>query len=264
MISNDTTRVSGSALPITAKTSSSLDPIIVAIEAYHAGNQAFKGCPDNLTEEEERALIAATYGPADDALRAWDQPAQTIEGAVAALKLAQLESHMFGASDVITSMINATLGFFEKQGSELPVTKVNRLAFELSHAMVDWCGDLSDGAGRPDLWKAHIFPASMTKWPVSFEHVGPPDPEDRIDILFHEWRNMRNAPILDDTGEQWEAHCARYSELQRRIEKLEPRTVTDLAMQYYALTDDQSNELSDEFEKRIYRMAGVDAAGAAS
>jgi len=141
---------------------------------------------------------------------------------------------------------------------ELPVAKVNRLAFELSQAMTEWCVDLADGGAHPDLWKAHVFPSNFTKWPVSFEHVGSPDPEDRIDVLFHQWRNLK-ARSLDGLGdEEVERHCRRYSGLQKQIGDLKPLSVADLAMQYYALTDDQTNDLPDEFEQRIYRMAGVD------
>lgn len=57
--------------------------------------------------------------------------------------------------------------------AELPVTRVNRLAFELSRAMTEWMDDLGYG-GVPDLWKAHVYPSSYSEWPVSFQHLGVP------------------------------------------------------------------------------------------
>lgn len=57
--------------------------------------------------------------------------------------------------------------------TEAPVTRVNRLAFELSGAMDDWMADLGVD-GVPDRWKAHIYPASQSTYPVGFEHLGRP------------------------------------------------------------------------------------------
>lgn len=53
---------------------------------------------------------------------------------------------------------------------EMPVTRVNRLAHELSRAMDDWCSDMDYGNG-PNVWKAHVYPSRHLQYPVMFEHI---------------------------------------------------------------------------------------------
>lgn len=55
--------------------------------------------------------------------------------------------------------------------AELPVTRVNRLAKELSLAMDVWIDDLAYPSIERDIWKAHVYPASYCQYPVSFENI---------------------------------------------------------------------------------------------
>lgn len=77
---------------------------------------------------------------------------------------------------------------------EAPVTRVNRLAFELSGAMDDWMADLGVD-GVPDLWKAHVYPASQSAHPVGFEHLGRGAGGSKVaelEAAFHaEWQKHR-------------------------------------------------------------------------
>lgn len=77
---------------------------------------------------------------------------------------------------------------------EAPVTRVNRLAFELSGAMDDWMADLGVD-GVPDLWKAHVYPASQSAYPVGFEHLGRGAGGSKVaelETAFHaEWQKHR-------------------------------------------------------------------------
>jgi hypothetical protein len=97
------------------------DPLfdaIDAIDAYRRGNEAFNGTPDCMTPEEEAAQIAATYGPPLEVLKAWDKPARTLAGAVAALRLAADENTAFLGSDIADVMVRVALDYLAP--SEVP------------------------------------------------------------------------------------------------------------------------------------------------
>ncbi|MDI7865062.1 hypothetical protein MRS76_24400 [Rhizobiaceae bacterium n13] len=86
------------------------DPIIAAIDAYHAGNAAYCAQPD-----EDDAAIEATYGPPLRVLEDWDQPALTRQGAIAALQLAKKEDGGISCSPIVGNMLDAALAYFEKE-----------------------------------------------------------------------------------------------------------------------------------------------------
>ncbi len=74
------------------------------------------------------------------------------------------------------------------QATEYPRQKVNRLAGELSQAMDEWMADLGHD-GVPDLWKAHVLPASTHEYPVWFEHLRnryEPTPQERVELARRE------------------------------------------------------------------------------
>lgn len=75
---------------------------------------------------------------------------------------------------------------------EAPVTRVNKLAKELSSAMDEWMVDLGVD-GVPDRWKAHIYPASQHSHPVMFEHLDTASAAvAELEAAFHaEWKTLR-------------------------------------------------------------------------
>lgn len=91
------------------------DPIITAIRDYHNGVAAFNA----INEEDwdlhagEFAVIAKTYGAPLDVLEEWDAPAETIEGAIQALRFAAEEAEQFASSAAVPRMIAAALGYLE-------------------------------------------------------------------------------------------------------------------------------------------------------
>ncbi|SMH36037.1 hypothetical protein [Mesorhizobium australicum] len=99
------------------------------------------------------------------------------------------------------------------QAAEEPVQRVNRLAKELSHAMDDWMADLGRD-GVPDLWQAHIWPASVHEHAIWFEHVTQrfqPTPQERVDLARRELIDATKAAYPDVSD--WRvltptAHCA--------------------------------------------------------
>lgn len=87
------------------------DPLVKAIEAYHAGNAAFLATPDNISDEEADAYAAKTYEPPMDDLIDWKQPARSEEGVLMALRL--LRSEHLVLRGLGTSMLDAAIGYFE-------------------------------------------------------------------------------------------------------------------------------------------------------
>ncbi|HEV7247935.1 MAG TPA: hypothetical protein VGN93_13205 [Shinella sp.] len=76
------------------------DPLVEAINDYLSGCKAYREHPDvDEPGVDEDAVVAATYGKAMDRLCAWDQPAASLEGAIAALKF-------FGDANFCDGMAN--------------------------------------------------------------------------------------------------------------------------------------------------------------
>ncbi|MGO4619014.1 hypothetical protein [Ensifer sp. 2TAB8] len=94
------------------RTDSARDPIQDAIEAYRDGLAAYNSAPG-----EDDETIDRTYGPPLDVLTDWEQPAQTREGAMAALRLALEEERQFKGLPLSLSMLKAALAYFESEGA---------------------------------------------------------------------------------------------------------------------------------------------------
>ena len=105
-IANDATRATAEAMP---------DPLIAAIDAYHAGIAAYDGREEFETPEAEQAAIESTYGPPNEILTNWDKPAVTRAGAIAALQLAA-KGHGIVGLDIQQNMVGAALAYFEQGG----------------------------------------------------------------------------------------------------------------------------------------------------
>ena len=88
------------------------DPLLDTIKGFRDGLAAFSAIPgDQITQENEEGLVEETYGPWQDELDDWDEPARSVEGAIEAIKLMQ-EQDVF--IDVVgKSMAKAVLSFLE-------------------------------------------------------------------------------------------------------------------------------------------------------
>lgn len=75
--------------PIVPAKAAPVDPLASLIETYRAGIATLNAIPaDQITRENEDALVMATYGPASDRLY-FDPPAPTtLRGAAEAIRLA--------------------------------------------------------------------------------------------------------------------------------------------------------------------------------
>lgn len=87
------------------------DPILLVIQQFRVGLASFNAMPSCENQEEELARVAQTFGPAMDALETWDQPVQSHEGAVEALRLAVEEN---AGSAIAVKMVIAALGYFDQ------------------------------------------------------------------------------------------------------------------------------------------------------
>ncbi len=94
------------------------DPILEAIEALETGLAYFNVIPSVVTEKVEEQIVAATYGPPRGVLEIWTAPAETLEGAIAAIRLADKELDEGGA-DLAHRMIKAARAYFEGEGAHV-------------------------------------------------------------------------------------------------------------------------------------------------
>jgi hypothetical protein len=103
----------------------SIDPIVTAINNYRAGLRDFdaRAFP---SEEDADAYMLEMIEPHFDVLKAWDQPAETFAGAVAALELADHELARYADSMAVPRMVKAALAFFKLERTpqyDVPVTR---------------------------------------------------------------------------------------------------------------------------------------------
>lgn len=91
------------------------DPILDAIEALETGLAYFRVIPTAVTEKIEEQIIAVTYGPPLEVLSEWTAPAETLEGAVAAIRFAAKELSG-GGTDIAERMLNAAIAYFDAIG----------------------------------------------------------------------------------------------------------------------------------------------------
>jgi hypothetical protein len=91
------------------------DPLIDAVLAYQAGMRAYNHLPEN---DEGAEFAELTYEPGMRLLENWPNPAQSHEGAIAALRAAQAEMQDNEAPLLAKTMVNAALAFFEGEGAQ--------------------------------------------------------------------------------------------------------------------------------------------------
>ena len=86
------------------------DPILAAIKAYRDGSKVFDALPNEYTENNQHQAIEETYGPPMQVLNEWDLPANTIEGALAALNLVKDDVFL---EDFGMPLLEAAIGFLQ-------------------------------------------------------------------------------------------------------------------------------------------------------
>lgn len=98
------------------------DPIVDAIDAFRDGLMAFDATPSAITDLDEDGAIARTYGAPMDVLMEWDRPAQTLAGAVAAIRLADEENIKFSGSVIAENMVRAASAYFSPRETRVAAT----------------------------------------------------------------------------------------------------------------------------------------------
>lgn len=205
------------------KRDSSADPLLRAIEEWRAGDAAYPNHPLakklDATQEELDIAVAETYGPADTVLRKWDRPAVTFEGAMAALKLVREEAidNMMSCSEVLNSMLDAAIAYFDGRATVEPV--------------------VSD------------FETLIERFPAAAE----PAPTE-VEELFGKWLAVANGPQDPAEDDNWGE--SRYVRLQASILAAEPVTARDVAIQFFVDCDQFGSDFSDHFEALVKRLIG--------
>lgn len=88
------------------------DALLETIQAFNRGGVLFNETPSDLTETIEDQIIAATYGPPMLRLEDWNEPAKSLDAAIAALRLA-LKDLTPAPSGLAHPMVAAALGYLE-------------------------------------------------------------------------------------------------------------------------------------------------------
>ncbi|WP_156938146.1 hypothetical protein [Mesorhizobium sp. WSM3626] len=88
------------------------DPLLAAINLHRFAGEAYDDMPEDLTEEQESEAFRRLCSDPDAVLVAWNSPATSHEGALAALRLALQEINDDG-EPIVKSLVTAALGYFE-------------------------------------------------------------------------------------------------------------------------------------------------------
>lgn len=100
--------------PIEATGEAMSDPLFDAVNAYKDGMALFKAhAPSD--DDAANAFIEESYGPPMRVLDNWTSPAQTKEGATAALEIAIHEFEQHGHNPITEAMMKAALDFLAGQ-----------------------------------------------------------------------------------------------------------------------------------------------------
>lgn len=134
-----------------------------------------------------------------------------------------------------------------------PLDRVTRLARELSEALAEWNGELFGGGP----WIARVYPAGSRSHPISLEDTSAP--WSPIRDLFDQWQQTRRDCNKPKTDAEVEVIYAEYLRLQQEIIDSVPRTLADLAMQFYVDTDGNESQNSPQFVGQLLTLAGVEA-----
>lgn len=91
------------------------DPILIAINEYRFGGDQYDELPGDMAEDEQEIEFDRLAGEPLARLENWSEPAHTLDGAMAALRLAtaELELALHEENSLAKSMLRAALGFFE-------------------------------------------------------------------------------------------------------------------------------------------------------
>jgi hypothetical protein len=144
--------------------------------------------------------------------------------------------------------------------SETAVTRVNRLAWELAHAMDDWLSALGD---EPGSWKANVWSASFTDFAVNFEHVTAtrelslPSPRLKVAIEAHRATHQALEDACEPTDKvAMEAKGKRVTKVAianwNRANRAERKTLVDL-LRFKCPNDASRNMKAAYLQKHLAR-----------
>jgi len=94
-----------------------IDPLLKAVRDYESALADYNANSPS-GNEKANAYADETYAPAMRILQNWSKPALSRAGALAALRVACKEAQDFQTTEMIPSMLDAALGYFEQEGGE--------------------------------------------------------------------------------------------------------------------------------------------------
>jgi len=89
------------------------DPLLLTIHAYEAGLALFNSIAP--CDENTGKIAKETWEMPWNRLCDWQEPAQTREGALAALRVAAKEMESMSTTEFVQPMVRAALAFFESE-----------------------------------------------------------------------------------------------------------------------------------------------------
>lgn len=89
------------------------DPLLVAINEYRFGEDAYDELPAHLAEDEQEAEFNRLVGEPLGRLESWTSPASSLDGALAALRVAMAELAQNDDEPLAASMVRAATSYFE-------------------------------------------------------------------------------------------------------------------------------------------------------
>jgi hypothetical protein len=103
--------------PLPADDLSGSDALLDTILCFRAETAAYNAAK-YVSDEEANERAKATFEPWLEKLRAWEGPANSLEGAIEALKLARDEEASFEGEPTVARMINAALGYLSRSRAD--------------------------------------------------------------------------------------------------------------------------------------------------
>lgn len=90
------------------------DALVATITTYREGLEAYNNrASRHLSSDELDQLADGTFGQAMHKLEEWQQPAGSLEAAIAALRVAADENKDFSGSDLSSQMVLVALAYFD-------------------------------------------------------------------------------------------------------------------------------------------------------
>lgn len=94
------------------------DPLLEAVNHFIFAGDMYDALPEDLSQAEDDEAFCRLCQHPEDVLSNWATPAATLEGALAALRLARQLHDVADGDSLVSSLLRAGLGYFGDRGSQ--------------------------------------------------------------------------------------------------------------------------------------------------